>query len=519
MGSDLKAVTASLRQSLGGAEGQQRLDEIIENIRAALRRPARDGRGQPRERRRHDRPTSARSRRRSRPSCRARREDQRAGRPRRQRGRGEPRQPRRVASPTSRTSRPSCAISADNLNEISGKIARGEGIDRQARQRRDDRRQPQLHAQVRRERRGEPEEHDRPRRALAPRHQPPRRRRCRSSTDNNSRSAFGLDLHTTDRRFFRLEFVDSPFGTRRARAPRPSRSPTPTATARRRSRDATKTTDTHTVNAQVGYHFRNDFTLRAGLFESKRRRRHRQALLEEQAPPHPRGVRLQPRRPSRRTSASRAGTSSTQNLFAFAGWDDPTWSERSLGAVRRRRDLGRRGRQVPARDRRRRPARADDGSRGRHLRVHRLRPALAASGSAAARRAAAGTPSSRFPASCAPARSAPSVAEPVPLSAAELADAPRGPDRHRRPRPRARRRPRPRLGGPARRRARRRQVDAAAPGRRAAARPRARSSTSAPRSPPGRSRCARSGWAASSDHVLLLAEPVRRGGGRGGAAG
>jgi phospholipid/cholesterol/gamma-HCH transport system substrate-binding protein len=33
LGSDLKAVSASLRQSLGGPEGQKRLDEIIENVR------------------------------------------------------------------------------------------------------------------------------------------------------------------------------------------------------------------------------------------------------------------------------------------------------------------------------------------------------------------------------------------------------------------------------------------------------------------------------------------------------
>ena len=70
-------------------------------------------------------------------------------------------------------------ISADNLNQISGKIARGEGTIGKLVN--DETTVDNLNAEpeVRRERRAEPQEHDRPSRAVAPRHQPPRRRRCR----------------------------------------------------------------------------------------------------------------------------------------------------------------------------------------------------------------------------------------------------------------------------------------------------------------------------------------------------
>jgi phospholipid/cholesterol/gamma-HCH transport system substrate-binding protein len=91
--------------------------------------------------------------------------------------------------------------------------------------------------------------------------------------------------------------------------------------------EITKATDTYTVNFQVGWHY-EDYTLRAGIFESKggvgidrmvARNKLRLSLeaydfTRTEKPPH---IRVEGR------------YFITRNLFAFAGWDDPTWSQRS----------------------------------------------------------------------------------------------------------------------------------------------------------------------------------------------
>ncbi len=82
------------------------------------------------------------------------------------------------------------------------------------------------------------------------------------------------------------------------------------------------------MNAQVGYHLPHDLTLRAGLFESTGGVGVDKALLERKLhlsleaydfnrdtqPPH---LRLEGR------------YYLTRNLFAYTGWDDPTWSKGS----------------------------------------------------------------------------------------------------------------------------------------------------------------------------------------------
>jgi hypothetical protein len=86
-------------------------------------------------------------------------------------------------------------------------------------------------------------------------------------------------------------------------------------------------TDSATVNAQVGWDFRNA-SLRAGLFESTggvgvdTHLLHKKLKLTLEAydfsrdtnPPH---FRVEGR------------YFFTRNIFAYAGWDDPTWKQRS----------------------------------------------------------------------------------------------------------------------------------------------------------------------------------------------
>jgi phospholipid/cholesterol/gamma-HCH transport system substrate-binding protein len=141
----------------------------------------------------------------------------------------------------------------------------------------------------------------------------------------NSRSAVGFDLHTSPRRFFRIEFVDSPF-PRVYNTTRTTTTIYPDGNSQTVTEDVTKTSETNTFNAQVGYDFPY-FTLRGGLFEStggvgidKMVLRNKLRLTLEaydfnrsEKPPH---LRLEGR------------YFLTRNIFAFAGWDDPTFSQR-----------------------------------------------------------------------------------------------------------------------------------------------------------------------------------------------
>jgi len=142
----------------------------------------------------------------------------------------------------------------------------------------------------------------------------------------DSRSAFGFELHTTEKRFFRLELVDSPYG--RVRNTQETVTTTfPDGRKETYVQTKQKITDASTVNAQIGYHLGNT-TVRAGLFESEGGfgldheflQRKLKLTLEaydfnrEVKPPH---LRLEGR------------YFLTPNVFAFAGWDDPRWSTRS----------------------------------------------------------------------------------------------------------------------------------------------------------------------------------------------
>jgi len=147
---------------------------------------------------------------------------------------------------------------------------------------------------------------------------------------DDSRSAFGFDLHTTEKRFFRLELVDSPYG--RVRNTQETVTTTfPDGHRETYVQTKQKITDASTVNAQIGYHLGNT-TVRAGLFESvggfgldhELLQRKLKLTLEaydfnrDIKPPH---LRLEGR------------YFLTPNIFAFAGWDDPRWSARSSAFV------------------------------------------------------------------------------------------------------------------------------------------------------------------------------------------
>jgi phospholipid/cholesterol/gamma-HCH transport system substrate-binding protein len=147
-----------------------------------------------------------------------------------------------------------------------------------------------------------------------------------SNVNKNGRSAFGIDLHTTNKRFYRLELVDSPFGRDSVVTQVVTRT---YADGHVESYTETRdhTSDSSTVNAQVGYQ-EGKLTLRAGLFESKGGVAVDRSFLGDRfrlsleaydfnrdiKPPH---VRFEGR------------YFITKNLFAYGGWDDPVWSKHS----------------------------------------------------------------------------------------------------------------------------------------------------------------------------------------------
>lgn len=143
----------------------------------------------------------------------------------------------------------------------------------------------------------------------------------------SSRSVFGAELHTTDRRFFRLELVDSPYGRER------TYTETITTVYPDGRRETTfvensRLTQANTFNAQIGYHLTEHFTVRAGLFESRGGVGLDAHLMDDrlrlslEASDFDRDLNPPFLRLEGRYFLNR-------NIFAFAGWNDPRWSQRS----------------------------------------------------------------------------------------------------------------------------------------------------------------------------------------------
>ncbi len=330
VGSDIGAVTSSLRKTLGGDEGQKRLDEILENIRKLTA----DTRALVAANRSDIDATIANF---------------------------------RSFSETLKTELPRLAekmnaladrvdsviaenrgnisgslenikdlsgrlrVSADNLNQITGKIARGEGsIGKLVN---DEETVNNLNATLKSVESG----------VQSLKNTIGRAERWKLNlniraealpgldTDKNSRTALGLDLQTTPSRFWRLELVSSPFG-RLSTTTEKTTVILPDGSSHTTTTDVVRTSDAATVNAQVGYFLREGLTVRAGLFESTGGVGIDQALLRDRLklsleaydfsrdtkPPH---LRLEGR------------YFLTKNIFAFAGWDDPAWASHSSAIV------------------------------------------------------------------------------------------------------------------------------------------------------------------------------------------
>ncbi len=147
------------------------------------------------------------------------------------------------------------------------------------------------------------------------------------NSSDNSRSAFGIDLHTTEERFYRLEFVSSPVG-RTSTSTQTVTTTYPDGHSQTVTQTVVQNKNNDTVNAQIGYHIGSGYTFRAGLFESTGGVGVDKFLIRDQLrltleayelsrdikPPH---LRFETR------------YFLTRNLFAYAGWDDPVWKQRS----------------------------------------------------------------------------------------------------------------------------------------------------------------------------------------------
>lgn len=147
---------------------------------------------------------------------------------------------------------------------------------------------------------------------------------------DDGRFAFGFDLWTAQRRFFRIEGVDTPYGktssqTEVVRVTLPDGSTTTTVT------EKIKTEDKLAINAQVGYRLFPTTQVRAGVFESTGGFGVDHTLELGQRPlrltfeaydfnrrladdPH---LRLEGR------------YFFTDHIFVMAGWDDPLFDETS----------------------------------------------------------------------------------------------------------------------------------------------------------------------------------------------
>ncbi|MCU0292612.1 MAG: MlaD family protein [Thermoanaerobaculaceae bacterium] len=319
--SDIKVVTESLRKSMGGPQGEQRLDEIVENIRQLtgdVKAMVAANRGNVdqtmenfkafSETLKVELPKLA--------------EQLKALAGRADTVVAENRENLKGSIDNIKDLSARLKVAADNINDITGKMNRGEGSIGKLLN--DDETVDNLNATLKsvdtgfkslKETLGRSE-----------RWKLDLNLRTEALPDVDlSRTTFGLDLQTTDRRFFRIEIVDSPWGKQRETT-RIVSTTFPDGRTEVVTTHEDKTTDSYTINAQVGY-FYKDITLRAGVFESsggvgidanllqKRLRLSLEAyeLGRDEKPPH---LRLEGR------------YYLTRNVFAYAGWDDPTWKAR-----------------------------------------------------------------------------------------------------------------------------------------------------------------------------------------------
>lgn len=325
VGGDVKEVTASLRRTLGGDAGARRIDEILNNIRQLtgdVRQMVADNRAEVRmtianfrdfsETLKEELPKLA-----EKLKSLADRVDTVVAE-NRENLQGSLSNIREVSS--------RLRVSADNLNEITAKIAKGEGtIGKLVNE---DTTVNNLNATLKSLQSvegGVQALKDTIGRAQRWQLEVAMKAETLPGIDDG-RSSFGVDLHTTDRRFFRAGLVDSPQGR--------DRTTTEVVTTTHDDGSETaytvekrKTSDAYTFNAQVGW-LMGETTLRAGVFESKGGVGIDKILGNGKF-----GVSLEAYDLDRDEKAPHLRLEGrwqiNRNLFAFAGWDDPTWSERS----------------------------------------------------------------------------------------------------------------------------------------------------------------------------------------------
>jgi phospholipid/cholesterol/gamma-HCH transport system substrate-binding protein len=151
---------------------------------------------------------------------------------------------------------------------------------------------------------------------------------------DDGRFAFGIDLWTTDRRFFRFEGVDTPFG-RTSSQTEVVTVTYPDGTSNTTVTETIKNDDAMAINAQIGYRLFPATQVRAGLFESSGGFGVDQSLLIGKRPlrltfeaydfnrsvasdPH---LRLEGR------------YFITNHIFVMAGWDDPLYDKTSAALL------------------------------------------------------------------------------------------------------------------------------------------------------------------------------------------
>ena len=326
IGGDVKEVTAALRKNLGGEAGEQRIDEILEHVRqlaAEMRALVAANRSnldatisnfrEFSETLKTELPRLA-----ARLNELANRVDVVVD---------ENREDLSATIANIRDLSGRLRTSADNLNEITSRIARGEGtIGKLVTE---DETADNLNAALKSVESGVQSLKDTLGRAQRWELAVNLRSEALPGLDkdgNTTRSALGVDLRTTPNRFFRLELVDSPFGRRDVTT-------TTTVVVRPDGQrettveEITRVTDSATINAQVGWDYRNA-SLRAGLFESTggfgvdtrffdsklKLTLEAYDFSRDTNPPH---LRVEGR------------YFLTRNIFAYAGWDDPGWRQRS----------------------------------------------------------------------------------------------------------------------------------------------------------------------------------------------
>ncbi len=150
------------------------------------------------------------------------------------------------------------------------------------------------------------------------------------SSVDESRTTVGFDLWTDDQRFFRVQYVDSPFGRRKTKTETVSTA-WDDGTTQSYTRTITKVDDTNTYNAQIGYRLLPDTVFRAGLFESKGGVAVDQTVHVAE---HPLVFSLSAYDFDRQEDDSphlrvEGRYFLNSNLFLSAGWDDPTYADHS----------------------------------------------------------------------------------------------------------------------------------------------------------------------------------------------